>query len=187
MLKFLHRYKSDEALMLAYQAGNSGAFELLYQRHKDGLFAFIYRSCAQTSTVEDICQDTWIAVVNAAERYQPRASFKTWLYQIAHHRLIDFWRSKDRQHSALENVPEPACEDVTHERREQLMAAVGLLPQEQKNTLLLQQQGFTLDEIAHITDTATETVKSRLRYARQHLQNTLQQQPREQLGDNDER
>ena len=75
--------------MLAYGLGDTGAFEHLYRRHKDGLFAFLYRNLPQQAIVEEIAQETWIAVVNAAADYQPRARFKTWLYQIARNKMVD--------------------------------------------------------------------------------------------------
>ena len=88
MRNLLHGLKSDESLMLAYQRGDSSAFESLYLRHKDGLFAFLYRSYPRTAVVEELAQDTWMAVINAVGRYKPEARFRTWLYQIAHNRLM---------------------------------------------------------------------------------------------------
>jgi RNA polymerase sigma-70 factor, ECF subfamily len=176
MLGLINRLKSDEALMLAYQRGDTSAFECLYHRHKDGLYAFLYRSCPRQTAVEDLAQDAWMAVVKAAERYQPRASFKTWLYQIARNRLVDFWRGSDNTHSSLEAAPEPAIDPNSNSRQDmqqQLLAAIAELPAEQRDALLLQEQGFSLREIAEITGDGQETVKSRLRYARTQLRRQL--------------
>ena len=176
MLTLINRLKSDEALMLAYQRGDTTAFECLYRRHKDGLFAFLYRSCSRPAVVEELAQDAWVGVVNSALSYQPQARFKTWLYQIAHNRLVDFWRRRDNQLANLENVPEPATEEnsaAADERTAELMAAVGQLPPEQRDTLLLREQGFSQREIADITRCGEETVKSRLRYARKQLRAQL--------------
>ena len=176
MLGLINRLKSDEALMLAYQRGDTSAFECLYHRHKDGLFAFLYRSCPRQAVVEELAQEAWMAVVKAAERYQPRASFKTWLYQIARNRLVDFWRGRDNTHSSLEAVPEPVVDSHSNSRQDmqqQLLAAIAELPVEQRDALLLQDQGFSLREIAEITGDGQETVKSRLRYARTQLRRQL--------------
>ena len=176
MLGLINRLKSDEALMLAYQRGDTSAFECLYYRHKDGLFAFLYRSCPRQAVVEELAQEAWMAVVKAAERYQPRASFKTWLYQIARNRLVDFWRGRDNAHSSLEAAPEPAVDSNSNSRQDvqqQLLAAITALPAEQRDALLLQEQGFSLREIAEITGDGHETVKSRLRYARTQLRRQL--------------
>jgi len=175
MTRLFNRLRSDEALMLAYQRGNSAAFENLYLRHKDALFAFLYRSCQQPALVEELAQEAWMGVIRAAPNYEPRATFKTWLYQIAHNRLVDLWR-RDREHLPLDKIPEPAA-DTTQGQREdrerELMAAIGQLAPDQRDTLLLQQQGFSQQEIAHITGTGEETVKSRLRYGRNHLRDIM--------------
>ena len=176
MLTLINRLKSDEALMLAYQRGDTAAFDCLYQRHKDGLFAFLYRSCPRPAVVEDLAQDAWVGVINAASTYQSEARFKTWLYQIARNRLVDFWRRRDNQHSGLENAAEPATEtnnESAAELTEQLMSAIGQLPNDQRDALLLQEQGFSQRDIADITHCGEETVKSRLRYARAQLRQQL--------------
>lgn len=178
MPSLIHRFRSDEALMLAYQRGDAGAFECLYRRHKDPLFAFLYRSCRHPAVVEELAQDAWTAVINRAGQYQPDARFKTWLYRIASNRLADFWRRRDNHHQPLDSAPEAMTSGMEEETTELMAAtlqALGKLPPEQRNALLLQEQGFSQREIAGITGSGEETVKSRLRYARGQL--------REQLGD----
>ena len=178
MLQVLNRLKSDESLMLAYQNGDAGAFESLYRRHKDGLFSFLFRSCPRPAIVEELAQETWMAVVKSAVRYRPDARFRTWLFQIAHNRLVDFWRRPDNRHSPLNDIREEATAPEPEKSRDalqqRLMDAIGQLPEEQRNALLLQEQGFSHKDIAEITAAGEETVKSRLRYARKQL--------REQLG-----
>lgn len=176
MLNLIHRLRSDEALMLAYQRGDADAFECLYHRHKDGLFAFLYQHCGRQAVVEELAQEAWMAVINAASQYEAQGYFKTWLYQIGHNRLVDFWRRKDNQHDNLDNVPEQAATEepgLDDETQQQLMAAIGELPGEQRDALLLQEQGFSLAEIAKITSSGEETIKSRLRYARKQLREKL--------------
>lgn len=164
--------------MQAYQRGDASAFECLYHRHKDGLFSFLYRSCPRPDVVEELAQEAWAAVVNRAPGYTPQAQFKTWLYQIARNRLADYWRRLDNRHQRLEEVQEAATID-THapgeDPGELLLSAIGKLPSEQRDALLLQQQGFSQRDIAAITGAGEETIKSRLRYARKQL--------REQLGE----
>lgn len=178
MLNLIHRLRSDEALMAAYQRGDVGAFECLYHRHKDGLFGFLYRSCPNRDVVEELAQEAWTAVINNASGYRPEAAFKTWLYQIARNRLADYWRRRDNSHQRLDTVSEPISAELpgqVEELGEVLLMAVGQLPVEQRDALLLQQQGFSQQEIGSITGAGEETVKSRLRYARKQL--------REQLGE----
>lgn len=162
--------------MLAYHRGDASAFECLYRRHKDGLFAFLYRSCPRTAVVEDIAQEAWEAVINSAATYEPRASFKTWLYQIGRHRVADYFRRRANHSESLDAAPEPettmADNDFNEVERE-VLQAVGELPHDQRDAVLLKEQGFSIAEIAEITGAGEETVKSRLRYGRSQLRARL--------------
>src|SRR5256885_8768847 len=82
----------DEQLMLAYRDGNAAAFETLYLRHRGRLFRFVLRSVKSRATAEELFQEIWMRVIEARERYTPQARFTTWLYTIAHHRMVDHWR-----------------------------------------------------------------------------------------------
>jgi RNA polymerase sigma-70 factor (ECF subfamily) len=176
MRALINRLKSDEALMLAYQRGDSAAFECLYHRHKNGLYAFLYNSCPSMAVVEELAQDAWMGVVNSAASYRAQAQFRTWLYQIARNRMADFWRRRDNTHQPLEQVPEPLADAGADSRlalQQRLMTAIAQLPAAQREALLLQEQGFSLRDIAQITAEGEETIKSRLRYARRQLRQLL--------------
>lgn len=163
---------SDESLLRSYGEGDTAAFEALYKRHKDGLYNFILRGLAQAAAAEEIAQDVWMAVIDNATQFKPgKAAFRTWLYRIASNKVADFYRRK---------VNHPADELDSHAEKlaavqlsvedqilfEQLLAALAQLPAEQRLTFVLQQEGFSHREIADITGVGSETVKSRLRYAK---------------------
>lgn len=161
--------------MLAYQRGDLSAFEVLYGRHKHGLFGFISRQCPLQWT-EDIAQETWMAVVDSAHRYQSSARFKTYLYSIAHNKSVDRWRRHTPDHmvAVTEQHSDSIPGDTGGTQEQQLtyaraLKAVQELPSEQRDAFLLKEQGFSLDDIAEITAVGRETVKSRLRYAVQAL------------------
>ena len=166
--------------MLAYKSGDAGAFELLYQRHKDGLFAFLHRSHPRRAVVEELAQDTWMAVINAAAHYTPKAKFRTWLFQIAHNKLVDHWRRPDNRHTNYDNSTEVTDSgnnktDTVEicDIQNRVLSAIGALPRDQKDALLLSEQGFSNADIANITGVGKETIKSRLRYARNQLRDQL--------------
>jgi RNA polymerase sigma factor (sigma-70 family) len=180
VLPLLNRLKGDEALMLAYKRGDAGAFEILYQRHKDGLFAFLFRSHPRRAVVEELAQDTWVAVINAATHYTPKAKFRTWLFQIAHNKLVDHWRRPDNHHTNYDTSAEVADSHNSKadtaeisDIKSKVLSAIGALPRDQKDALLLSEQGFSNADIANITGVGKETVKSRLRYARNQLRDQL--------------
>jgi len=79
--------------MLAYAAGDAAAFETLYARHKGGLYRYVLRQCANAGIAEELFQDVWMNVLRARASYVPSAKFTTWLYRIAHNRVIDHWRT----------------------------------------------------------------------------------------------
>ena len=162
---------SDEALLRAFSQGEAEAFDKLYLRHKDGLYNFIFRSLGQFALAEEIAQEAWMAVIAQSASYKPTAAFRTWLYRIASNKVADFYRRKvNNPGEELDTTNEQyAAEQLEPAERvllDQLLAALAELPEEQRITFVLHQEGFSHKKIAEITDVGTETVKSRLRYAR---------------------
>ena len=74
---------SDEALMLEFQHGSREAFEELFARYREPLYGFFHRRLASKDRAEDLMQETFLAVIRAVVRYEPRAMVKTYLYGIA--------------------------------------------------------------------------------------------------------
>src|SRR5215831_4091930 len=90
--------EEDGALMLRYRAGDVRAFEILYQRHKGGLYRYLQRLCRQRDTVNDLFQEVWSKVIASRERYEVRAQFTTFLFHIAHNCAMDHFRRAERRH-----------------------------------------------------------------------------------------
>src|ERR1051326_1658197 len=74
---------SDEALMLEFQGGSRAAFEELFARYHKALYGFFVRRLNNSERAEDLAQETFLAVIRAASRYEPRALVRTYLYGIA--------------------------------------------------------------------------------------------------------
>jgi RNA polymerase sigma-70 factor, ECF subfamily len=179
----------DEELMLAYVSGDAAAFDALYARHRGGVYRYLLRQCRHRGIADELFQDVWMNLIRARATYIPSAKFATWLYRLAHNRLIDHYRangqitlvsSDDEAHqeavAALAGAQgdEPQARAERRELGERLRSAVAALPAPQRDAVLLQQEGgLSLAEIADLTGVGTETVKSRLRYAfaklREHL------------------
>src|SRR5881394_1061675 len=105
--------QSDEEQMLAYAGGDAAAFERLHAKHKGPLYRYVLRSVKGRGEAEELFQDIWMKVVEAASRYTPQARFTTWLYTVAHHRLVDHWRARGLAVVSLDDegtsAPEPAA------------------------------------------------------------------------------
>ncbi len=170
---------SDEDLMLLYREGDAHAFEKLYLRNKDALYRFMLSLCGNESITEELFQDVWLKLVNARQRYQVTASFRTYLFQIARNRVIDHYRSSTRNPQAgafsngdvIAELPadrhsRPDIQAETNQAMQSLLQAVDALPLEQREAFLLKEEaGLSVQEIANLTGVNSETAKSRLRYA----------------------
>lgn len=164
----------DDALLAAYARGNALAFEVLYERHKFAVFAFVSRQCDQRAVAEELAHDAWMAVISHASTYKADATFKTWLFRIAHNRLIDHWRKYGGNAKVLfeelndVHAAQGGAVSESMELRD-ILENLKTLSNEQTEAILLKIEGFSYQEIADITSSKTETVKSRLRYATEHL------------------
>lgn len=174
----------DEALMLAYAAGDITAFEQLYARHRQKLYRYLLRQLRDNALADELFQDIWQKIISARAEWRPDAGFSAWLYTIAHHRLGDHWRSLKHRPAApadaeerLARVADPNTPERVlseFERRRHLQLALDALPTDQREVLLLRlEQELTLEEIGTVTGTGRETVKSRLRYAMDKLRTRL--------------
>ena len=88
---------TDEALMLAYGKGQASAFDSLYQRHKQIVFRFFVKQGLSIAIAEELCHDTWLKLINAREKYQQQALFRSYLFTIARNTLIDHYKKKSTQ------------------------------------------------------------------------------------------
>ncbi len=188
---------SDEKLMARFQKGQLGAFEILLERHRRGIFYFILRFAYNRDTAEDLVQDVFLRVVAKKATFQRRSKFTTWLYTIARNLSIDHLRKmRHRNAASLDQPRKPGSEsEVTlmdqigkieaptdqkaHERRlrDHIARAIGSLSPEQREVFLMREEnGLPFDEIAEIVKAPLNTVKSRMRYALQNLKSDLQAQ-----------
>lgn len=177
--------ESDEQLMLDYGAGEDSAFEILYKKHKGPLYRYLLRGCSNAAVADELFQDVWVKLINARRRYEPRAKFTTWLYHLAHNRLMDYYRRNSitvvqNDSESIEAVPAAASQNPDQklqqsEQIERLLDLVRQLPDDQREAFLLREEaGLSVTEIAEITGVGQETAKSRLRYAVKKLRDGMQ-------------
>jgi RNA polymerase sigma factor (sigma-70 family) len=183
---------TDENLMLRFGRGDADAFDVLYRRHETRVFRYLQRGVRNEASANDLMQEVWFAVARSAARYQPTAKFTTWLFTLAHNRMVDMIRAS-RPHQSLDaddssggegsslaerlaDNPnrEPLAEVQSLDEAAALLSAVEKLPLDQRTAFLLQAEGdLSVEDIAAATGTNFETAKSRLRYARAKLRQVL--------------
>lgn len=170
----------DEQLMLSFRDGDAGAFDALYRRHRGGLYRYIVRLCADPAVADELFQEVWTNLIRARHTYAVSAKFTTYLYRLAHNRLVDHYRAQaGRSTASLDDDDPPAVPELVAARRDQpeaafevkqqaarLMELLSKLPPAQREAFLLQQEaGLSVENIAKATGVSHETAKSRLRYA----------------------
>jgi RNA polymerase sigma factor (sigma-70 family) len=179
---------ADEDLMRKFCAGEAQAFSLLYARHEKPLYRYIRRVLGAdlAALADEVFQDVWMKMVDNRSNWRERedASFKTWLYTIAHHRAVDMLRKSGREVSADEGWLQddeseaawqqwPAASSEQPEQQafwrkagKQLLDCLEGLPALQRAAFLLHYEDeLSVEEIAKVVNAEFETVKSRLRYA----------------------
>ena len=175
---WLNLAESNESLMLKYgQTGESKYLHPLVNRLADDLYHFMV-SQSDAELAKDVCQSSWEKVIFRRRSYSDSGSFKSWLFKIARHTLIDELRRQQRwpiheleeQADAAPSIPDTLNASQLVESFDQALMSLPLL---QREAFILQQEGFRLREIAIITASEMETVKSRLRYAKQTLKSLL--------------
>jgi RNA polymerase sigma factor (sigma-70 family) len=191
MLSMTHPEERDEELMARYAGGEALAFEALYRRHEMRVWRYLERNTRNRATADELMQDVWFSVARDAGHYQPTARFSTWLFTIAHNRMVDSIRAQVRQTSLdvlgfeaesvidkliAEPNASPMAAAVARDQASALTRAVEALPDDQREAFLLQVEGdLSVEDIAAITKSSFETTKSRLRYARMKLRESLKE------------
>jgi len=181
----------DDQLMIRIQEGENSAFDELVSRHQQPLIGFFVRNTRDWQLAEDLSQETLLRVYNQAWDYLPVGRFKPWMYRVARNLLIDNVRK--RSHDALIRAYQSRDEEndaglsrivgefINPEEQVNQQEFCGLvdrlleeLPDEQRQTFVLHHYvGLNLNEVAEIMDANAATTKSRLRLAREKLQEKL--------------
>jgi RNA polymerase sigma-70 factor (ECF subfamily) len=174
----------DAQLMLAFQKGDRRAFETLFHRYTPRVLTFLNRMVRDHARAEELTQDVFVRIYNAAERYEPRAKFSTYIFGIAHNLALNdlarAYRKHEQTRSELSTLqvrdPTPTVDEKldADRMRARISDALGELPERQRAALLLRsEQGLGYEEIAQALDTSVASVKSLLHRARETVLATL--------------
>ena len=175
---------SDEEVMQRYARGEAVAFEELFQRHKQSVYAFIRLFLTASDQVDDVFQTVFFRLIRNRGRYQPTAKFTTWLFTLTRSACIDAMRQKKSAEIILlfpgredgSEVPgihdfpspdrSPREASYLSEVREAIDEVIQSLPMAQREVLLLREKtDLTFEEIGRVLGCPANTVKSRMHYA----------------------
>ena len=190
--------------MLAYAAGDTAAFDVLYGRHENVLYRFVRRLMGVrfAPEVDEVFQETWMRIVAARESFAPQgATWRTWAFTIAHNLAIDrlrmsgrevaYYAHDDDEGDALESdifrrddgpsedgAAHPSAEEVAFWRAagRRMLECLEELPEEQRAAFLLHNEGgLSIAALSATLDINFETVRSRLRYGLKKLRTCMEQ------------
>jgi RNA polymerase sigma-70 factor (ECF subfamily) len=164
---------TDAVLMLAFQRGDAGAFRTLFERHTRAMVAFCHHFVRDPARAEELAQDVFVKLHEAADRYRPSARFRTYLYRIASNHCLNELRRGDHLRRAAEGdepadpdalpslcaSPEEAARGAALERA--VAELLARLPEKQRAALVLcRLEGLSYEEIAEVLETSVSAVKS---------------------------
>lgn len=165
---------SDEALMLAFQAGSRESFEHLFARYQGPLYGFFRRRLNGDQRAEDLTQETFLAVIRSVAHYEPRATVRTYLYAIAMNLLAAERRTQKKHAPATEEVPEPATRNSADAALWVRQALAKLEDTEREIVMLREYEQLSYAEIGELLKLPVNTVRSRLFRARMALKEWLE-------------
>ena len=181
--------RQAEALMADFiMSSDKNALEALYQQFADDLYHYLI-TLSDATLAKDIAQKTWLKVIEKPHSYHSAGSVKAWLFTVARNALIDEYRKTKRwQELDDETLSDINLSQFTGQNQDDTFEstlssqhfddafdrALAQLSFEQRESFCLQQEGFSVSDIANMTNTKQETIKTRLRYARTKLKQLLE-------------
>jgi len=181
--------------MAAFKKGDARAFEKLLKRHEKSVFNFCFRMLSDREAAHDATQEVFLKVVRNAAKWERQAKFTTWLFTLARNHCIDGLRKASHRKTTSLDQSLKGAEDkgttlgdrvadeqsVTPDRgaeslrlRQTLAQAITSLSQEQREVFVMREySGMPFKEIAEVVGVPENTVKSRMRYALEHLRGFL--------------
>ena len=176
---------TDERDYSDFLNGDNSGFERLVIRYKDGLIYYLNRIIKNITIAEDLAQDAFVEVYVHKERFVPgKASFKTYLYTIGHHKAVDYVRKSGREYLTDFGAEEeanvlgagsPEMKVLEQEDKEELYRALDGLKEEYQRVLVLTElEGMKLKEVAEIMGKTVPQIKVLAHRARKALLLALQ-------------
>ncbi|MCR9163225.1 MAG: RNA polymerase sigma factor [Nannocystaceae bacterium] len=177
--------RDDRALLRAWADGEQSAGETLVARHVATVHRFFHNKIADAAP--ELSQRTFLACLEAADRFEGRSSFRTWLLGIAHRQLLRYLRAQHRDAIELDVEEQsikvllgraptsPTVRLARHDEHQALLAALRALPVQMQILLELRYwEGLTVPAVAEVLELAEGTAASRLHRARARLRDMLE-------------
>jgi len=188
---WLFETPSKDCMASYAKSGDNRYLEQLIALYSNDLYHYLVTQ-SNTHLAYDVSQQTWLKVIEKRHLYQAQTTPKAWLFKLARNTLIDEYRRQqhfveldENTHLAAQNDKSESdlnSSDLTsgdshigssNISYDAFDAALKQLSFVQLEAITLQQEGFSLTDIELITQSSLETIKTRLRYAKQNLKRLL--------------
>jgi RNA polymerase sigma factor (sigma-70 family) len=179
---------TDRALIKQYIQGNEACLEMLINKHQNKIFTTIILIVNDQDIAEDLFQETFIKIIRTFKngKYNEEGKFLPWAVRIARNLAIDYFRKKKRMPTITSNdgedifrtfqvAQENREEEMIRDQREKtLREIINMLPDEQKEVLVLRHYGdMSFKEIAELTNVSINTALGRMRYALNNMRKII--------------
>ena len=187
----MDKQSSDEELMTRIAEGDEYAFQTLVERHQTSVLNLIYRFIGDRAKSQDLAQEVFLRVWQAARSYEAKAKLTTWLYRVTANICIndlkasrrkkwlrffhvDSEEQADGEADFLGAAPSPEDQLLSKERSREITKALQSLPENQRMALILKRyEDLSYEEIARILNCSISAVESLLVRAKRNLQEKL--------------
>lgn len=165
---------SDETLMLELQRGSANAFNELFARYRDSIYGFFRRRLNDPARAEELSQETFVAVLKGASRYEPRATFRTYVYGIAMKQLFAERRKSAHREVSVRDPRDGQILPGDPDAALWVRRGISQLDPDHREILLLREyEELSYEEIGGLLHLPVNTVRSRLFRARMSLRDLL--------------
>ena len=173
---------TDEALVVAFVAGDAAAFDELVQRHRRRVYAICLRYFRDASEAEDAMQETFVVLLRRASTYRGGAAFSTWLYRVTTNVCHDLARRRSRRPQPVDGevheVADTTDAIANRELAVELEQALARLEPDQRRAVVLHDVlGLPYADVAEREGIALGTVKSRIARGHARLADLLDGRP----------
>jgi RNA polymerase sigma-70 factor (ECF subfamily) len=180
---------TDADLVLAFKEGDVRAFDALFARYRQPIFAYIYRSVGAAALAEELTQDVFLKVFQHLRRTGENVSVRAWIYHIATTTCIDAHRTATRRPALVDDAEallaapggtDPVERHLDREQRREVRSALAALPAQYRQALVLRQlQGLAYAEVAEALGISVEAVTSLIHRARHAFRAAYSRQQQE--------
>jgi RNA polymerase sigma-70 factor, ECF subfamily len=160
---------SDEFLMASFTKGNRSSFDRLVSRYSSILDAYFRRRLPDDGRVEELRQETLLAIYSLGTSYREKGRFRSLLFSIAYRKLVSARRAEKPMEPVTDELAAPVAPDSLPIRR-----ALAELPEPLRETLMLKFfEGLTAAEAGEVLECSAEAVRARVFRAKSILARRL--------------